>query len=122
MWVQRVWGRPKEMEEKVEKGRLFMGQEAGERIGEVKIKTYIEKNDGTLLRLEKATIRTCTVPEDEVKSRMCTELGKLEGRVCEELVLVYRPSGCVREKNEVDLNDETTVTAASIERTKGQKD
>lgn len=110
------------MEEKVEKGRLFMGQEAGERIGEVKIKTYIEKNDGTLLRLEKATIRTCTVPEDEVKSRMCTELGKLEGRVCEELVLVYRPSGCVREKNEVDLNDETTVTAASIERTKGQKD
>ena len=99
-----------------------MGQEAGKRVGEVKIKTYILKNDSTLLRLEKATVRACTVPEDEAKSRMCTELGKPEGRACEELILVYRPSGCVREKNEVDLNDETTVTAASIERTKGQKD
>jgi hypothetical protein len=63
-----------------------MGQEAGKRIGEVKIKKYIVKNDSTLLRLEEATVRTCTVPEDEAKSRMCTESGKPEGRECEELV------------------------------------
>ena len=99
-----------------------MGQEARKRIGEVKIKTYILKNDSTLLRLEQATVRACTVPEDEAKSRMCTEWGKPEGKECEELVLVYRPSGCVREKNEVDLNEETTVTAASIEGPKNQKD
>jgi hypothetical protein len=80
---------------------LFMGQEAGKRIGEVRIKTYILKNDSTLLRLEEATVRTCTVPENDAKSRMCTELGKLEGRACEELVLVYRPSGCVREKTKL---------------------
>jgi hypothetical protein len=98
-----------------------MGQEAGKRVGEVKIKTYILKNDSTLLRLEKATVRPCTVPEGEAKNRICTELGKVEGRECEELVLVYRPSGCVREKNEVDLNEETTVTAASIEGLKDKK-
>jgi hypothetical protein len=61
------------------------------------------------------------VPEDEAKSRMCTELGKPEGKECEELVLVYRPSGCVREKNEVDLNEETTVTASSTEDLKDKK-
>jgi hypothetical protein len=55
------------------------------------------------------------VPEDEAKSRMCTELGKAKGRECEELVLVYRPSGCVREKNEVDMDEVTTVRAASVE-------
>jgi hypothetical protein len=33
-----------------------MGQEARKRIGEVKIKTYILKNDSTLLRLEEATL------------------------------------------------------------------
>jgi hypothetical protein len=98
-----------------------MGQETGKRIGEVKIKTYIVKNDSSLLRLEEATVRACTVPEDEAKSRMCTELGKAKGRECEELVLVYRSSGCVREKNEVDLNEETTVTAASIEGLKDKK-
>ena len=98
-----------------------MGQEAGKRIGEVKIKTYILKNDSTLLRLEEATVRACTVPEDEAKGRMCTELGKPEGKECEELVLVYRPSGCVREKNEVDLTEETTVTASSTEDLKDKK-
>lgn len=92
-----------------------MVQEAGKRVGEVKIKTYILKNDNSLLRLEKATVRTCSVPEDEAKSRMCTELGKTEGRECEELILVYRPSGCVREKNEVDLDEVTTVTAATTQ-------
>jgi hypothetical protein len=100
----------------------FMGQEAGKRIGEVKIKKYIVKNDSTLLRLEEATVRVCTLPEDEAKSRLCTELGKPEGRECEELVLVYRPIGCVREKNEIDLTEETTVRAANIERLKNQKD
>ena len=99
-----------------------MGQEAGKRIGEVKIKTYILKNDSTLLRLEEATVRACTVPEDEAKGRMCTELGKPEGKECEKLVLVYRPSGCVIEKNEIDLNEETTVTATSTEGPKNQKD
>ena len=98
-----------------------MGQEAGKRIGEVKIKTYILKNDSTLLRLEEATVRACAVPEDEAKSRMCTELGKPEGRACEELVLVYRPIGCVREKNEIDLTEETTVKATSIEELKDKK-
>jgi hypothetical protein len=92
-----------------------MVQEAGKRVGEVKIKTYILKNDNSLLRLEKATVRTCSVPEEEAKSRMCTELGKTEGRECEELILVYRPSGCVREKNEVDLDEVTTVTAATTQ-------
>ena len=61
------------------------------------------------------------MPEDEAKGRMCTELGKPEGRACEELVLVYRPSGCVREKNEVDLTEETTVTATSSEELKDKK-
>jgi len=98
-----------------------MGQETGKRIGEVKIKTYILKNDSTLLRLEEATVRACTVSEDEDKGRMCTEVGKPEGRECEELVLVYRPNGCVREKEEVDLNEETTVRATSIEGLKDKK-
>jgi hypothetical protein len=37
------------------------------------------------------------------------------------LILVYRPSGCVREKNEVDLTEETTVTATSTEELKDKK-
>ena len=92
-----------------------MGQKAEEKIGEVKIKTYIVKNDSSLLRLEKATVRGCSVPEDEANCRGCTELGKAEGRACEELVLIYRPSGCVRDKNEVDLDEVTTVRGAGIE-------
>jgi len=98
-----------------------MGQESGKRIGEVKIKTYILKNDNTLLRLEKATVRGCSVPEEEAKSRGCTELDKPEGRECEELILVYRPSGCVRETNEVDLEEVTTVNAASVAELKDKK-
>ena len=74
-----------------------------------------------MLKLEEATVRACTVPEDEAKSRVCTEWGKPEGRECEELVLVYRPSGCVREKNGIDLNEETTVTASSTEDPKNKK-
>ena len=90
-----------------------MGIDKGKRVGEVKIKTYILKNDNTLLKLDKATVKTCSLPEDEAQSRSCPELEKPEGRACEELVLVYRPSGCVREKSEIDLDDVTTVSAES---------
>jgi hypothetical protein len=48
----------------------------------------------------------CTVPDVEAKSRGCTECGE-----CEELVLVYRPFGCIKEKNEVDLNEMTIVSS-----------
>jgi hypothetical protein len=88
-----------------------MGEAKGRRVGEVKVKTYILKNDNTLLRLDKATVKTCSLPEDEAKSRSCTELGKPAGRACEELILVYRPSGCVKETEEVDLDEVTTVAA-----------
>ena len=98
-----------------------MGQEKGKRVGEVKVKTYILKNDNTLLKLDKATVRTCSLPEDEAQERSCPEMGKPEGRACEELVLVYRPSGCVREKSEVDLTEETTVAATSTEELKDKK-
>jgi hypothetical protein len=89
-------------------------QQAEKKIGEVRVRTYLVKNDSTLLRLEEAKVRVCTVLDDEAKNRGCTELGKAEGRECEELVLVYRPSGCIREKNEVDLNEMTTVKAVSL--------
>ena len=85
--------------------------QVGKRIGEVKISKYLVKNDSTLLRLEEAKVRACSVPDDEAKDRGCTELAKAEGRECEELVLVYRPSGCIREKNEVNLDDTVTVKA-----------
>ena len=84
-------------------------QQAEKKIGEVRVKKYLVKNDRTLLTLEEAKVRECTVPDDKAKNRGCTELGKVEGRECEELVLVYRPSGCIREKNEVDLNETITV-------------
>jgi hypothetical protein len=84
-------------------------QQVGKKIVMVKVNMYLVKNDSTLLRLEEAKIRVCTVPDDEAKSRGCTELNKAKGRECEELVLVYRPSGCIREKNEVDLNETITV-------------
>jgi hypothetical protein len=84
-------------------------QQAGKKVGEVKINKYLVKNDNTLLRLEEAKIKVCSVPDGEAKSRGCTELGKAEGRECEELVLVYRPSGCIREKNEVNLDETVTV-------------
>ncbi len=88
-----------------------MAHEKGKRVGEVKVKTYILKNDNTLLRLDKATVRTCSLSEDEAEGRVCTELNKPEGRECEELVLVYRPSGCVKETSEVDLDEVTTISA-----------
>ena len=90
---------------------LFMGQEKGRRVGEVKVRTDILKNDNTLLRLDKVTVRTCSLSEDEAQGRSCSELGKPEGRACEELVLVYRPNGCVKETEEVDLDEVTTVAS-----------
>jgi hypothetical protein len=84
-------------------------QQLGKKIGEVKVNVYLVKNDSTLLRLEDAKVRACSVPEGEAQNRECTELGKAEGRGCEELVLVYRPSGCIREKYAVDLNETVTV-------------
>jgi hypothetical protein len=86
-------------------------QQADKKVGEIKISKYIVKNDHTLLRLEEAKVMNCSVPEDEAKNRLCTELGKTEGRECEELVLVYRPSGCVREKAEINLDEMVTVKA-----------
>jgi hypothetical protein len=85
---------------------------AEKKIGEVRVNKYLVKNDRTLLRLEEAKVRVCTVPDDKAKNRGCTELGKAEGRECEELVLVYRPSGCIREKNEIDLNETITVKSS----------
>ena len=84
-------------------------QQVGKKVGEVRINKYLVKNDSTLLRLEEAKVKMCSVPDDYAKSRGCTELGKAEGRGCEELVLVYRPSGCIREKNEVNLDETITV-------------
>jgi hypothetical protein len=84
-------------------------QQTGKKVGEVKISKYLVKNDNTLLRLEEAKVKMCSVPDEEAKSRACTELDKGEGRECEELILVYRPSGCIREKNEVNLDETGTV-------------
>ena len=84
-------------------------QQLGKKIGEVKVNVYLVKNDSTLLRLEEANVRGCSVADGEAQNRACTELGKAEGRECEELVLVYRPSGCIREQNAVDLNETVTV-------------
>src|SRR3972149_10343610 len=83
-----------------------MTKEAGKKIGETKVSTYLVKNDNTLLRLNEAKVRMCTVPDDEAKSRGCTECDE-----CEELVLVYRPFGCIKEKDEVNLNEMTTVSS-----------
>lgn len=44
-------------------------QQVGKKIGEVKVKTYIVKKDNTLLKLEEAKVRVCSVPDDEAKSR-----------------------------------------------------
>jgi hypothetical protein len=90
---------------------MFMGQEKGKRVGEVQVKTYILKNDNTLLRLDKATVRTCSLTYEDAEGRSCPELGNPEGRACEELILVYRPSGCVKEAEEIDLDEVTTVAA-----------
>ena len=85
-----------------------MIKDARKKIGEIKVSKYLVKNDNTLLRLNEAKVRKCTLPEDEAKLRGCTETGE-----CEELVLVYRPFGCIREKDEVDLNEMTTVKSKS---------
>ncbi len=78
------------------------------KIGGVKVSKYLVKNDHSLLRLNEATIRKCTVLEDEAKSRGCTESGE-----CEELVLVYRPLGCIKEKDDINLTEMTTLSSKS---------
>jgi hypothetical protein len=83
-----------------------MAKDTGKKIGEINVNKYLVKNDNTLLRLDDANVRACTVPDDEAKSRGCTECGE-----CEELVLVYRPFGCIKEKDEVNLNEMTTVSS-----------
>ena len=82
-----------------------MIKDTGKKIGETNVNKYLVKNDNTLLRLDEAKVRTCTVPDDEAKSRGCTECGE-----CEELVLVYRPIGCIKEKDDVNLNEMTKVS------------
>ena len=83
-----------------------MAKDAGKKIGEVRVSKYLVKDDNSMLRLNEAKVRMCTVPDDEAKSRGCTELGE-----CEELVLVYRPFGCIKEKDEVNLDEMTTVSS-----------
>lgn len=75
------------------------------KIGEVNARKYLVKKDNSLLRLNEVKILSCTVPDDEAKSRGCTERGE-----CEELVLVYRPFGCIKEKDAVNLEEMTTVS------------
>jgi len=81
-----------------------MTKETGKKIGEIKVSKYLVKSDSSLLRLDYANVRMCTVLDVEAKKRGCTEFGN-----CDELVLVYRPFGCIKEKDEVDLNEMTTV-------------
>jgi len=81
-----------------------MIEKSQKKIGEIKVNKYITKKDRGLLRLNEAKIVPCTVPDNEAKSRGCTELGE-----CEELVLVYRPFGCIKEKAEVNLEEMITV-------------
>jgi hypothetical protein len=76
------------------------------KIGKVEVSKFLVKDDGCLLRLDGAKVRMCTVPDDEARNRGCTELSE-----CEELLLVYRPFGCIKEKDEVDLNERTTVSS-----------
>ena len=83
-----------------------MTRDTGKKIGDVKLSKYLVKNDRNLLRLNEAKVIMCTVPDDEAKRRGCTELGE-----CEELVLVYRPFGCIKEKDEVNLNEMTAVSS-----------
>lgn len=81
-----------------------MTKDAGKKVGEINVNKFLVKNDNSLLRLDEAKVRMCTVPDVEAKSRGCTECGE-----CEELVLVYRPFGCIKEKDDVNLNEMTTV-------------
>ena len=41
---------------------------AEKKIGEVRVNKYLVKNDRTLLRLEEAKVRVCTVPDDKAKT------------------------------------------------------
>lgn len=81
-----------------------MVKDVQKEIGEIRVSKYLVKNDNSLLRLNEANVRKCTLPNEEAKLRGCIESGE-----CEELVLVYRPFGCIREKDEVDLNEMATV-------------
>ena len=76
----------------------------GKKVGEIKVNMYLVKSDKCLLRLNEAKVRGCTVPDGEAKNRGCIALGE-----CEELILVYRPFGCTKEKDEVDLSEMKTV-------------
>jgi hypothetical protein len=82
-----------------------MAKEIGKKIGEINVSKYLVKNDNSLLRLNEAVVRMCTVPDGDAKSRGCAKRGE-----CEELVLVYRPFGCIKEKDELNLNETTTVS------------
>jgi len=82
-----------------------MIENSQKKIGEIKVSKYIVKEDRGLLRLNEAKIVQCSLPDNEAKSRGCTERSE-----CEELVLVYRPFGCIKEKDEVNLEELTTVS------------
>ncbi len=81
------------------------------RIGEIKVNKFLVKNDSSLLRLDEAKVRTCKVPDDEAKNRGCTSSGE-----CDELILVYRPFGCIKEKDKVNLNEMITVSSKANHR------
>jgi hypothetical protein len=82
-----------------------MIENSQKKIGEVKVSKYLVKKDRGLLRLNEAKIIPCTVSDDEAKSRGCAERGE-----CEELLLIYRPFGCIKEKDEVNLEETTAVS------------
>ena len=48
-------------------------QQAEKKIGEVRVNKYLVKNDSTLLRLEEAKVRVCSVPDDKAINRGCTD-------------------------------------------------
>ena len=86
-----------------------MIQNSGKKIGAIRLSKYLVKIDKGLLRLNDAKVRMCSVLDDEAKSRGCTELHE-----CEELVLVYRPFGCIKEKNGVDLSEAVDFNSSSM--------
>ncbi|HMK93764.1 MAG TPA: hypothetical protein VK536_00030 [Candidatus Limnocylindrales bacterium] len=88
-------------------------QQTDKKIGEVRINKYLVRNDSVLLKLEEAKVKNCSVANDEAKRRGCKELDKAEGRECEELVLVYRSCGCIKQTEEVDLDETVTVKSGT---------
>ena len=86
--------------------RYFLAKNIHKKIGEINVSKYLVKKDNSLLRLNEAKIIMCTLPDEEAKSRGCIERGE-----CEELVLVYRPFGCIKEKDEVNLDEMTVVSS-----------